>query len=330
MQKNKAMKKAIIYSVAVCGVSWLAALVFHLTTGYNGTSVNDVEMMTKFQTFGTIYMFMPLIVASVLQLISGEAKMERRHQFRYRLTTRSNPTYKFRPKMSWLAAIGTTLAIVALSILFSGLFAEIKPMKEGIMATYANMGIDMSTLPTEDLAILDKIPSWVMLLGTVVSGLIAGVTINALFAYGEEYGWRGYMVGALKGKKFLPASLFIGFVWGIWHAPMILMGHNGYPDRTLGILMMVIFCILGGIVELYFVLKSGTVWPAVFIHGIINALAGLGVLMIPDGNAFITGMTGIAGFLALAVAIVAIYLYDSRHERIFHTTLGASLNRFEN
>ena len=138
------------------------------------------------------------------------------------------------------------------------------------------------------------------------------------------------MVGALKGTKFLPASALIGLVWGIWHFPLILMGHNGYPDRTLGILMMVIFCILGGIVELYFVCKSGTVWPAVFIHGTINALAGLGVLMIPGGTAFLTGMTGVAGFLAFAVAIVAIYLYDSRHERIFRTTLGASLNRFEN
>lgn len=324
------MKKALIYSAAVCGISWLAALVFYLTTGYDSTAATNVEAAAKFQTFGMLYMFLPLIVAAALQLISGEAKMERRHQLRYRLSTKSNPIYKFRPKMSWLVAIGTTVAIVALSILFSGLFAEIKPMKDGIMATYANMGIDMSALPADDLAMLNKIPSWVMLLGTVVSGILAGVTINALFAYGEEYGWRGYMVGALKGTKFLPASALIGLVWGIWHFPLILMGHNGYPDRTLGILMMVIFCILGGIVELYFVCKSGTVWPAVFIHGTINALAGLGVLMIPGGNAFLTGMTGVAGFLAFAVAIVAIYLYDSRHERIFRTTLGASLNRFEN
>lgn len=323
------MKKAITYSVAVCGVSWLAALVFFLTTGYNG-DVSNIEAASKFQSFGTIYMLLPLIVAVILQLISGEAKMERKHKTKYRLSTKGNPIYKFRPKMSWLVAIGTTVAIVALSLLFSGLFAEVVPLKEGLMATYANMGIDMSTLPADDLAILDKIPSWAMLLGIVLSGLLAGVTINALFAYGEEYGWRGYMVGALKGQKFLPSALFIGFVWGIWHAPLILMGHNGYPDRTLGILMMTIFCILGGIVELYFVLKSGSVWPAVFIHGTINALAGLGVLLIPDGNAFITGMTGIAGFLAMAVAIAAIYLYDSRHERIFHKTLGTSLDRFEN
>ncbi|MBO7300949.1 MAG: CPBP family intramembrane metalloprotease [Tidjanibacter sp.] len=321
------MKKAIIYSVAVCAVSWIAALLFYLSTGYNGTSVSDLEATTKFRSFGMLYMFFPMIVAAVMQLISGEAKFERRRAMNYRLSTKSNPIYKFRPQKSWLVAIGTTLAITALSILFSTLFAEVKPLKEGIMATYANMGIDLNTLPEKDLAMLNKIPSWVMLLGTVLSGILAGVTINALFAYGEEYGWRGYMVTSLKNTKFLPSALLIGFVWGIWHAPLILMGHNGYHNRPLGILLMVIFCILGGIVELYFTCKSGSVWAAVFIHGTINAIAGLGVLMIPDGNAMLTGMTGVAGFLALIFVIGLLYIYDSTHDRIFHTTLGTSLSR---
>ena len=79
--------------------------------------------------------------------------------------------------------------------------------------------------------------------------------------------------------------------------------------------------------ELYFTCKSGSVWAAVFIHGTINALAGLGLLMIPDGNTMITGMTGMAGFLALAIIIAALYLYDYHHDRIFHSTLGASLSR---
>lgn len=320
------MKKAIIYSVAVCAVSWIVALVFYLTTGYTGTA-GDLSGQLKFQTMGTLYMFLPMIVAMVMQLISGEAKFERRHALKFRLSTQRNPIYKFHPQKSWLAAIGVTLALVALSILISALFAEVKPLKEGLMATYANMGIDLSTLPEEDVAMLNKIPSWVMLLGTILSGILAGVTINALFAYGEEYGWRGYMVSSLKNTKFLPSALLIGFVWGIWHAPLTLMGHNQYPNRPLGILMMVVFCILGGIVELYFTCKSGNVWAAVFIHGTINALAGLGLLMIPDGNTMITGMTGIAGFLALAIIIAAIYLYDSTHERIFHSTLGASLSR---
>ena len=322
------MKKAFVFSASVVGVSWLVALVFHLVTGFNGDATN-LEGLMKFQTFGMAYMFLPMIVAAILQLISGEAKFVRKGATRYRLTTPHNPIFKFRPRWSWLVAVAIVPLTVGLSILFSGLFAEVMPMKEGTMALYANMGIDLNALPEKDLTMLNSLPSWVMLLGTVVSGLLAGVTINALFAYGEEYGWRGYMVSALKDTKFLPASLLIGFVWGIWHAPLILMGHNNYPNPAWGVAMMTLFCLLVGVVELYFTCKSGTVWAAVFIHGTINALAGLGLIMVPSGNTFLTGMTGVAGAMALVVIIIGIYIYDRfiSRERLLSRTLGSSLNR---
>lgn len=320
------MKKALIYTATTLGISWVVALVYHLTSGFTGPEMG-LEALAGYQKFGMLYMFLPAIVALILQAFEGNIGFERPHSMRLKLVVKGNPLTKFRPRWSWLVAVAIVPAIVALSILISGLFADVMPMKEGIMAQYANMGIDLGSLPEEDLAMLNKLPSWVMLLATVLSGILAGVTINTLFAFGEEYGWRGYMVNALKGTKFLPAALLIGFVWGIWHAPMILMGHN-YPDaRIAGIGMMVVFCILAGIVELYFVLKSGSMWVAAFIHGTINALAGLGVLMIPNGNALLTGMTGVAGAMALVVAIAALYAYDSRHERIFHSTLGSSLSK---
>ena len=320
------MKKALIYTAATLGISWVVALVYHLTTGFTGPEMG-MEALAGYQTFGMLYMFLPAIVALILQAFEGKIGFERPHSMRLKLVVKGNPLTKFRPRWSWLVAVAIVPAIVALSILISGLFADVMSIKEGIMAQYANMGIDLNALPEEDLAMLNKLPSWVMLLATVLSGILAGVTINALFAFGEEFGWRGYLVSALRGKKFFVAALFIGVVWGIWHTPLILVGHN-YPDaRIAGIGMMVVFCILAGIVELYFVLKSGTVWPAVFIHGTINALAGLGVLMIPNGSRLLTGMTGVAGAMALVVTIAVLYAYDSRHERIFCSTLGASLSR---
>ncbi len=320
------MKKALIYTATTLGISWIVALVYHLTSGFTGPEMG-LEALADYQKFGMLYMFLPAIVALMLQAFEGTIGFKRPHSMRLKLVVKGDTLTKFRPRWSWLVAVAIVPAIVALSILISGLFADVMPMKEGIMAQYANMGIDLNALPEEDLAMLNKLPSWVMLLATVISGILAGVTINTLFAFGEEYGWRGYLVSALRGKRFIVAALFIGVVWGIWHAPMILMGHN-YPDaRIAGIGMMVVFCILAGIVELYFVLKSGSMWVAAFIHGTINALAGLGVLMIPNGNALLTGMTGVAGAMALVVAIAALYAYDSRHERIFQSTLGASLSR---
>lgn len=312
------MKKAIIYSVALCGVSWIAALVFHLATGYTGPE-SGVEAALKFRTFAMAYMFLPAIVALVLQAVGGELSIVRRHATRIQIVPTDNSLLKFRPRWSWLVAILTTVAMVVLSLLFSALFADFSTMKETTLDLIIAQGID--NVPAEQIAQVEAMPEWVMVLSTVLSGIFAGVTINALFAFGEEYGWRCYMVKALGGRKFLSAALLIGFVWGIWHAPMILMGHN-YPDaRVAGVGMMVLFCILGGIIELYFVLKSGSMWAAVFIHGTINALAGMAVLMYPGSSALLTGMTGVAGMMAMVVAIALLYLYDRSHERIFHSTL---------
>ena len=312
------MKKAIIYSTVLCGVSWIAALVFHLATGYTGPE-SGVDSVLKFRTFAMAYMFLPAIVALVLQAIGGELSIVRRHATRIQVVPTDNALLKFRPRWSWLVAILTTVAMVALSLLFSALFADFSTMKQTTLDLIIAQGID--NVPAEQIAQVEALPEWVMVLSTVLSGIFAGVTINALLAFGEEYGWRCYMVKALGGRKFLSAALLIGFVWGIWHAPLILMGHN-YPDaRVAGVAMMVLFCILGGIIELYFVLKSGSMWAAVFIHGTINALAGMSVLMYPGSSALLTGMTGVAGMMAMVVVIALLYLYDRSHDRIFHSTL---------
>lgn len=322
------MKKALIYSATLCGISWIAALIFHLKTGFTGPEMG-LEAMGCYQKFAMFYMFLPAIVALILQAIGGELGISRPHSTRIKLVPKDNTLFKFRPRWSWLVAVGTTVAIVALSLLFSLPFADYVTMKESTIRLIIENGIDNT--PAEVIAQVERMPEWVMVLSTVLSGILTGVTINAIFTFGEEYGWRLYMVDALRGKKFLVAALVIGAVWGIWHAPLILMGHN-YPDaRILGVVMMVLFCILAGIIELYFVLKSGTVWAAIFIHGTINALAGMGVLMFPDGSRLLTGMTGVAGMLAMVVAIALLYLYDRyiSREGIFRSTLGYSLSRHE-
>lgn len=322
------MKKALIFSVSVCGLSWLVALVFHLVTGYTGPEMGQEAILT-YQKFAMLYMFLPAIVAFVMRGFEGKLEIVRPHSTRIKIRINEGAITKFRPRWSWLVAILIVPLTVALSILFSSLFAEVVPMGKGtLMMLESNVS---GSIPADVEAQLSALPEWIMLLATIGSGLIAGVTINAFFALGEEYGWRGYMVDALRGKQFMVAALVIGIVWGIWHAPLILMGHN-YPDhRYVGIVMMVLFCLLCGVVELYFVCKSGTIWPAIFIHGTVNALAGLGILIVPEGNELLTGMTGVSGAMALAVVIGGIYIYDRfvAREYILSSTLGTSLRRHQ-
>ncbi len=69
-------------------------------------------------------------------------------------------------------------------------------------------------------------PLWMLF----INSLVAGATINAIAAFEEESGWRGFLLNKLKHQSFIKTSFTIGLIWGVWHAPIILAGHN-YPDH---------------------------------------------------------------------------------------------------
>lgn len=151
---------------------------------------------------------------------------------------------------------------------------------------------------------------WGILAITVISGLINGATVNTVFAFGEEIAWRGFLMKEFKGKKFLAATLWIGVIWGFWHAPLILNGHN-YPDHPVsGVFMMVAFCLLLTPLLMYFRQKSGSVIVPAIIHGTFNAVIGISAAVVTPMNELIYGGAGLAGFIVLLVTNICLYLYD--------------------
>lgn len=154
---------------------------------------------------------------------------------------------------------------------------------------------------------------------TLISGLLAGMTINAVFAFGEEIGWRGYLVELFKGQGFIRTSVVTGAIWGLWHAPLILNGHN-YPQHPVaGVFMMVLMCILFTPILLYFRQKSGSVIVAAIMHGTFNGVVGLSNIFVLPFNDLLVGAPGLAGMLVLLGSDAAIFLYDRyvTKERIF-------------
>src|SRR3954452_24534371 len=74
-------------------------------------------------------------------------------------------------------------------------------------------------------------PSWPMLATWVgLSVLIAPVVL------GEELGWRGYLQLRLCPGRPVTAALATGFLWGIWHYPLILSG--GEPTGSTGVTLV--------------------------------------------------------------------------------------------
>lgn len=286
------MKKAIKYSVAVCLASWI--IYYSVVTIAGSAFTGNANLMAAFKT---VYMFFPMLTAMAFQVI-GKEKFK------------STGLLKFNLSWTWAIAILAVVVAVALSIPISALMpgVDFHFGTEQVIAMNNLEGAQAELIKSQ----LEAIPPIALLASTLVSGVLAGCTINTIAAFGEEYGWRNYMVSCLKGQKFIVAALLIGLVWGIWHAPLILQGHN-YPQHpVIGTVMMCIFCILAGIIELYFVLKTRSVIIAAVIHGCINALAGAVVLCVIGGNDLTIGLTGVAGFISLALICLAIYIYDSK------------------
>lgn len=214
----------------------------------------------------------------------------------------------------WLIAVAIPFAILLLSVLISAFMpgARLHYGPEGVIAFSGLEGEAADQI----IAQFSAIPPFAVIAGTLISGLIAGCTINAVAAFGEEYGWRNYMVDALRGQQFWKAALLIGFVWGIWHAPLILIGHN-YPQHPIaGVWMMCVFCILMGVLELWLVLKTGSVIPAALMHGTVNAISRASLFLVSGGCDLTVGVSSLSGFIAIIITIVVLYFYDRRHDGI--------------
>ena len=143
-----------------------------------------------------------------------------------------------------------------------------------------------------------------LLAAQIVAALTVAPLFNTLFALGEELGWRGYLLPKLLPLGQIPAMLISGVIWGIWHAPAILQGHN-YPENpVLGVGMMIVFTVLLGIFFSWLYLKTKSPWAPALAHGTVNAVAGLPLLFLTDVNLSLGGsLTSVSGWLALAALV---------------------------
>ena len=155
------------------------------------------------------------------------------------------------------------------------------------------------------------LPGYLKLLATMIPmAVLINPIMGLIQCFGEEFAWRGYLFPKLRNKFSVPtAALLSSIIWGIWHAPVIAMGYNYGTERpVLGVLSMVLFCMVIGIIQSYLFLKAKSVWVPVIFHASLNGMdlwAPSTLLMSQPANPFlgpdVIGILGGIGFLFTAI-----------------------------
>ena len=267
--------------------AWTIALIWPRVLGRDAASLTAEDTLIN-TALTAVLMFFPAIGVLITRLVTREGFKNAMLGF----NLKGNVRYYL---IGWFGPM-------VLTIFGSVLYFAVCP-SEFILTSYNAM---MATQPMPPAAF------WA-LQGVL---MLMAPLLNLIPCFGEEWGWRGYLLPKVAQRmKFIPTVLLTGFIWGIWHAPIIVAGHNygmnypGYP--WWGIIAMCLFCIVVGTLFSYITLKTKSCWPAVFAHGALNGTASIGVLFLANPTVYDrfvgpvpTGIIGGAAYILVAVWIV--------------------------
>lgn len=113
--------------------------------------------------------------------------------------------------------------------------------------------------------------------------LILALFVPALF---EEIGWRGFALPRLQPRfGALAASLIIGVVWAIWHAPVWFIPDAGFS--TLPFPVFMVFTMALSILLTWLYNNTGSVLLTALAHAALNAYPlpwNTAVYLLPEGG----------------------------------------------
>ncbi|MCX6006363.1 MAG: CPBP family intramembrane metalloprotease [Chloroflexi bacterium] len=284
---SRRAKKILIFIALTFLLDWSMVYIYLALGG----SANGLMIL------GMAYMFVPMIVAIIVQKAIFKEQVAKPLGISFKM----NPWFF----VAWFLPVIIAFAVMGVSLLFPGI--SFTPDMSGFFNSFKGaLTPEQIDQARQQLAGMPAHPIW---LG-VIAALIAGTTINAVLGFGEELGWRGFLLKELSFMGFWKSSALIGLIWGIWHAPLVLQGLN-YPEHPqIGMLIMVAWVIVVAPLFSYIRIKSRSVIATSIFHGTLNAVPALAVILISGGDDLIVGITGLAGFIVFAIIDILIFIYD--------------------
>ena len=147
----------------------------------------------------------------------------------------------------------------------------------------------------------------------IFGALMAGLTVNAIFAMAEEIMWRGYLAQAFAGRPFCKKYVTIGVLWGLWHIPLIALGYNyGTANALPGSVLFIGFCVVMSLVLGFVVERTRSVWLAAVLHGTFNGFSQVMLLLVVGGSSLLaSSAVGVVSLVMWLVVVVFAGCYIS-------------------
>jgi len=290
MDKNKGkinFRKVVYFLVFTFLIAWTGFLVLYLSNV-------SLETLTGTLYLIIIFMWSPAISAIIIQLLYKDPIAKDLG------LTKIN--------LKWIIIAWLTPVLLLLTTILSGiLFPEVS-FTTDFGAYLMELGVPQEQL--EEISPILDLPSSTLAIVFILMGLVAGFTVNALAALGEELGWRGFLLNELRTLGFWKVSIVTGAVWGIWHAPLVLQGHN-FPESPIsGIFVMTLATIVISPIYTYVTVKAKSVLSAAVLHGSFNGIGPLSLVYLTGAENLIIGPVGIAGIGGAFVLLLLFVAYD--------------------
>jgi membrane protease YdiL (CAAX protease family) len=152
-----------------------------------------------------------------------------------------------------------------------------------------------------------------------------------LFTFGEEYGWRGYLLPRLLPLGEIKASVLLGVIWGVWHLPLLLAGLN-YPGVNIFLAIIVFIFVTVALSFTYtwfYVASSGSVLVAAVFHASTNQFGDTFWVppLLSGANPFAPSVVSAVLIMALVIVVYRVFrrtVHVKDPERFIHPKLDGT------
>jgi membrane protease YdiL (CAAX protease family) len=289
-------RRILIFLAFTCGITWTGTLVLRVTVGRD-------DLVTAMLLANQVFtLWTPALANVATRLITKEGWGQ--------LMLRPNFRRGWRFYLAaWLLPF---LAIIVGGAIFYLLFPQSFDSSLGeVRKGYATLLLAPWAAAANP---------WVVLLSMTVEFMILYVPLYTVLSFGEEFGWRAYLLpklverfagrsaeepghpdrlDAAGGRK---AALLVGVIWGVWHWPGQFLFN---PDMTIlqALLSLVAICSMSVLLS-WVTLRSGSMWPAAVGHGTHNLILNVPSLLQKGPPNPLFGLIGSVGYYAVALVLL--------------------------